>query len=87
MNIPEFPEALSFFPKDRASFCARFLLKRLDNPDCKMYSIDLAGYGTMQLPEKDVFCLAGFSEKIFDLMKFFEEDKDALINAVKSVEL
>lgn len=61
--------------------------KRNYNPDCKMYSIDLAGYGTMQLPEKDVFCLAGFSEKIFDLMKFFEEDKNALINAVKSVEL
>lgn len=44
-----------------------------------MYSIDLAGYGTLQVPEKDVYCLAGFSEKIFDLMKFFEEDKDALL--------
>lgn len=61
--------------------------KRRFNPDCKMYSLDLAGYGTLQVPEKDVYCLAGFSEKIFDLMKFFEEDKDALVNAIKAVEL
>lgn len=61
--------------------------KRKYNPDCKCYSVDLAGYGTLQLPEKDVYCLAGFSEKIFDLMKLFEEDKDALVNVIKSVEL
>lgn len=57
------------------------------NPDCKMYSIDLAGYGTLQVPEKDVYCLAGFSEKIFDLMKYLEEDKDALLNTIKAYPL
>lgn len=56
-------------------------------PNCKFYSIDLAGYGTMQLPERDVYCLAGFSEKIFDLMKHFEADKNALISAINSIEL
>lgn len=59
----------------------------LYRPHCKMYSIDLAGYGTLQVPEKDVYCLAGFSEKIFDLMKFFEEDKDALVNTIKAIEM
>lgn len=58
--------------------------KQKYNPDCKMYSIDLAGYGTLQVPEKDVYCLAGFSEKIFDLMKFLEEDKNALLNTIKA---
>lgn len=57
------------------------------NKDCKMYSIDLAGYGTLQVPEKDVYCLAGFSEKIFDIMKYLEEDKDALLNVVNSYQL
>ena len=57
------------------------------NPDCKMYSIDLAGYGTLQIPEKDVFCLAGFSEKIFDLMKLLEEDKNALLNTIETYNL
>ena len=56
-------------------------------PNCKFYSIDLAGYGTMQLPQPDVYCLAGFSEKIFDLMKHFECDKDALITAINNVNL
>lgn len=61
--------------------------KKKYSPDCKLYSFDLAGYGTLQLPEKDVYCLAGFSEKVFDLMKFFEEDKNALISAIEAVEL
>lgn len=58
--------------------------KRKYNPDCKMYSIDLAGYGTLQVPEKDVYCLAGFSEKIFDIMRYLEEDKNALLNVIQS---
>ena len=33
-----------------------------------IYSFDLAGYGTLQFPEHQVFCLAGFSEKVFDLI-------------------
>lgn len=61
--------------------------KRNNAPDCKCYSIDLAGYGTLQLPEKDVYCLAGFSEKIFDIMGMFEEDKNALITTIQNVEL
>lgn len=61
--------------------------KRKYNPDCKVYSIDLAGYGTLQVPEKDVYCLAGFSEKIFDLMRYFEEDKNALLTAINSLVL
>lgn len=61
--------------------------KRKFNPDCKMYSIDLSGYGTLQLPEKNTYCLAGFSEKIFDIMKYFEDDKDALLTVIKAVEL
>lgn len=61
--------------------------KRKYNPECKCYSFDLAGYGTLQLPEKDVYCLAGFSEKIFDIMKLFEEDKNALVNTINSIEL
>ena len=56
-------------------------------PNCKFYSIDLAGYGTMQLPQPDVYCLAGFSEKIFDIMKHFECDKNALINTIKALSL
>lgn len=54
---------------------------------CHVYSIDLTGYGTLQLPEKDVYCIAGFSEKIFDLMKNMELGFDALFDKINEVEL
>lgn len=61
--------------------------KKFGVKDCKFYSFDLAGYGTLQMPQNDVYCLAGFSEKVFDLMSLLEEDKDALVNTIKSVTL
>lgn len=52
-----------------------------------IYSFDLAGYGTMQFPESKVFCVAGFSDKIFNTMALLETDKKALINEIKKIEL
>jgi hypothetical protein len=57
------------------------------NADPFIYSFDLAGNGSMQFPEKNVFCLAGFSEKIFDVMKLLESDKNALISKINEIEL
>ena len=62
--------------------------KRAHNANnCKVYSIDLAGHGTLQLPQADVCCMAGFSEKIFDIMKNLEADKNALVNTINKIEL
>lgn len=60
--------------------------KQRYNASPVIYSFDLNSYGTMQLPEKDVYAIAGFSEKIFDVMKLLETDKHALINTIKNVE-
>lgn len=49
-----------------------------------IYSIDLAGLGTMQIPEPQTFLLAGFSEKIFDTMRMLEEDRNALIKRIEA---
>lgn len=51
-----------------------------------IYSFDLNGYGTLQFPEQNVFCVAGFSDKVFDLMKLLETDKRAMINEIKKIE-
>lgn len=60
--------------------------KRFDaNPF--VYSFDLAGYGTMQFPENKVFCMAGFSDKIFDQMRYLETDKNALLTEIKKIVL
>ncbi len=53
----------------------------------KIYSFDLQGHGTMQFPEQDVYCLAGFSEKIFDIMKLLVQDRQALLNRIEAVQL
>jgi len=52
-----------------------------------IYSIDLQGYGTLQFPKGSVYCLAGFSDKIFDIMKLLETDKQALLSEIEKVEL
>jgi hypothetical protein len=51
-----------------------------------VYSWDLAGYSTLQFPEQNVFALAGFSEKVFDIMKMMELDKKALFNEIKAIQ-
>lgn len=61
--------------------------KQRTGADPFVYSFDLAGYGSMQFPERNVFAVAGFSEKIFDVMKLMEQDKNALIENIKQVEL
>ena len=57
------------------------------NCDPKLYSIDLAGYGTLQFPEQNQFSLAGYSDKIFDIMYLMEGDKNGLINTIDSIEI
>ena len=52
-----------------------------------IYSIDLAGHGSMQFPESKVACMAGFSDKIFDLMEILEQDRKALVKTINSVKL
>ena len=61
--------------------------KRVTGSNPFVYSFDLNSYGSMQFPESRVFCLAGFSEKVFGIMNLLEQDKNALINEVKKVVL
>ncbi len=61
--------------------------KKVTGADPYIYSFDLRGYGSLQFPENKVLALAGFSEKVFDLMKIVEQDKRALIRAVEAIEL
>jgi hypothetical protein len=61
--------------------------KRRTGANPKVYSLDLAGYGSLQFPQNSVFALSGFSEKIFDVMKLLEQDKNALITEINKVEL
>lgn len=61
--------------------------KTRTNSNPFIYSFDLQGYGTLQFPEKNVFCLAGFSEKVFLIMQTLEKDKKAMISEIEKIEL
>ncbi|MBC8044286.1 MAG: TROVE domain-containing protein [Rhizobacter sp.] len=61
--------------------------KRRTNAAPKIYSFDLAGHGTTQFPEKDIVCLAGFSDKVFEVMERLEEDRDALVKTIEQIGL
>ena len=52
-----------------------------------IYSFDLQGLGSLQFPEAGVVALAGFSDKIFDIMAMVETDKNALINEIEKISL
>lgn len=60
--------------------------KKTYDVNTKIYSYDLAGYGSLTMPEQDVYTLAGFSEKTFDIIKMCEQDKNALVNTIDKVE-
>lgn len=51
-----------------------------------IWSFDLAHAGTMQFPEGRVYPVAGFSEKVFEVMGLLEQDRNALVNRVKQYE-
>lgn len=61
--------------------------KRRTGADPKIYSFDLRGYGTLMFPERSVYCLAGVSDRIFDVMKTLEQEPQALIKRIESIAL
>lgn len=61
--------------------------KRRTGANPYIYSFDLQGYGSLQFPENRVFCLAGMSEKVFDIMKLLERDRRGLVSKIKAIEL
>lgn len=56
------------------------------SPEVKLYTFDLAGYGDMQFPEQNVFCLAGWSDKVFNVIEQLESGK-SLVKQINEVEL
>ena len=63
------------------------LYKKKFNCNPYVYSWDLAGLGTMQFPENNVFALAGFSDKVFDIMKWLETDRNQLYKMIDDVQI
>jgi 60 kDa SS-A/Ro ribonucleoprotein len=55
------------------------------NPDVKVFSVDLRGYGTTVFRVGE-YKLAGWSEKIFEIMERCERDPKALLTEIRAIE-
>ncbi len=55
--------------------------------DPTIYSFDLKSYGTSQFPTNKVAALAGWTDKVFDIMKNLETDRKALVHAIEAVDV
>jgi len=53
----------------------------------KVFSFDLQGYGTLQFPERNIFCLAGFSDRTMDTLAQLDRDPGALLREIEQIEL
>ena len=49
-------------------------------PDAKLYLFNLAGYGTspVSMKRNDVFCISGWSDKVFDILAALERGNSAI---------
>lgn len=53
----------------------------------RVYSFDLKGNGTLQFPQERVYCLSGWSDRVFEIMQKLDRDPEALVHEVESVPL
>lgn len=58
-------------------------------PNSKLYLFDLAGYGQMPISMQgnDVFLIAGWSDKVFDVLRAIENGENALAEVQKTITL
>lgn len=68
-----------------APIAALSAYKRKYKADPIIYSFDLTGYGTIEFPQEKVYCLAGFSDKVFNIMKMLETDRNAFVKKINEV--
>lgn len=59
------------------------------NPNCYLYSFDLTGYGTTQVPETDprVLTIGGWSESILKYVPYFETDRQTVIQEIRNIQI
>ncbi len=59
---------------------------RAQYPNCHpfLYSFDLNGHGTSQFPEERICTVAGWSDKVFEVMKLGELDRTALVKIIEA---
>lgn len=53
----------------------------------RVYSFDLKGLGTLQFPQERVYCMAGWSDRVLEIMQKLDRDPEALVREVEAIAL
>lgn len=56
--------------------------KYQQNHNARLYSIDLAGYGTGVVPDGDIMMIGGWNDRIFSFINLIEWDPDTALHAI-----
>lgn len=70
------------------TFAETFIKYQQKYPNVKLYCFDLSGYGNVMIPQntKNVCLIGGWSDKIFDFVKAFEETgQSSVIQTIKAI--
>lgn len=70
------------------TFTETFIKYQRKYPNVKLYCFDLSGYGNIMIPQntKNVCLIGGWSDKIFDFVKVFEEiGESTVIQTIKAI--
>lgn len=62
------------------TFQAEWNAYKKEFPNAKLYLFDMSGYGSIpvSMQQKDVYLIAGWSDKVFDVLSAFEEGDSAI---------
>jgi 60 kDa SS-A/Ro ribonucleoprotein len=74
---------------DQVMFAAEWIKYKRAHPQTYLYPVDMAGYGSMQVPQDDktICMLGGFTDAIFRFVPFFEGNRQSMIDYIKSIDL
>lgn len=70
------------------TFAETFIKYQRRYPNVKLYCFDLSGYGNIMIPQntKNVCLVGGWSDKVFDFVKAFEETgNNTAIKEIKAI--
>lgn len=86
-NVMMFTDCQLWNSNNNTNICNVWKQYKAIAPNAKMYLFDLAGYGNtpLNVMRDDVYLIAGWSDKIFDVLNAIENGGDALkmINAIE----
>jgi 60 kDa SS-A/Ro ribonucleoprotein len=82
-------EARYGYRDEESSVIKEWTKYKKTHPKTYLYSVDLVGYGSMQVPEHDprVLKVAGWNESIFRYIPHFEENKETVVNAIEKLKV